>query len=157
MKLNRMIQMTIEVEIQKLTSITTVPPESKFRQWATAALRDLDEAELLIRIVDTQESRELNARFRNREQATNVLSFPADLPEEVDLPLLGDVIICAPLVEREAEQQGKVPLSHWAHLTIHGILHLLGYDHQTEDEAASMEALEISLLQSLDFPDPYHC
>jgi probable rRNA maturation factor len=147
--------MTIEVEIQRASSIPVVPSDPQFRQWAAAALRELDEAELLIRIVDLDESRELNFQFRNRNQATNVLSFPSELPEEIDLPLLGDVIICAPLVEEEARQQNKVPLAHWAHLTIHGILHLLGYDHQTEDEAADMEALEISLLRSLDFQDPY--
>lgn len=149
--------MTIEVEIQRTSSIPVVPSDPQFRLWAAAALRELDEAELLIRIVDLDESRELNFRFRNRNQATNVLSFPSELPEEIDLPLLGDVIICAPLVEEEARQQNKEPMAHWAHLTIHGILHLLGYDHQTEEEAADMETLEISLLRSLDFQDPYHC
>lgn len=149
--------MTIEVEIQRASSIPVVPSDPQFRQWAAAALRELDQAELLIRIVDLDESRELNFRFRNRNQATNVLSFPSELPEEIDLPLLGDVIICAPLVEEEARQQNKEPMAHWAHLTIHGILHLLGYDHQTEEEAADMETLEISLLRSLDFQDPYHC
>lgn len=149
--------MTIEVEIQRTSSIPVVPSDPQFRLWAAAALRELDEAELLIRIVDLDESRELNFQFRNRNQATNVLSFPSELPEEIDLPLLGDVIICAPLVEEEARQQNKEPMAHWAHLTIHGILHLLGYDHQTEEEAADMETLEISLLRSLDFQDPYHC
>ena len=148
--------MTIEVEIQRASSIPAVPSDPQFRQWAAAALMELDEAELLIRIVDLDESRELNFRFRNRNQATNVLSFPSELPEEIDLPLLGDVIICAPLVEAEAGQQNKEPMAHWAHLTIHGILHLLGYDHQTEDEAARMEALETSLLRSLDIQDPYY-
>jgi probable rRNA maturation factor len=148
--------MTIEVEIQKASSSSTVPSELKFRQWATVALHEFGDAELVVRIVDRDESQQLNARFRSRETATNVLSFPAELPEEVDLPLLGDVVICAPLVEQEAQEQNKLPESHWAHLTIHGILHLLGYDHQTEEEASRMESLEISLLQSLDFRDPYN-
>jgi len=148
--------MMIEVEIQKASSSSTVPSELKFRQWVTAALHEFGDAELVVRIVDRDESQQLNARFRSRETATNVLSFPAELPEEVDLPLLGDVVICAPLVEQEAQEQNKLPESHWAHLTIHGILHLLGYDHQTEEEAARMESLEISLLQSLDFRDPYN-
>ena len=150
------IQMTIEVEIQKASSSSTVPSDLKFRQWAAAALHGFGDAELVVRIVDRDESQQLNARFRNGETATNVLSFPAELPEEVDLPLLGDVVICAPLVEQEAQEQNKLPESHWAHLTIHGILHLLGHDHQTEEEAARMESLEISLLQSLDFRDPYN-
>lgn len=148
--------MTIEVEIQKASSSSTVPSDLKFRQWAAAALRECGDAELVVRIVDREESQQLNARFRSKEIATNVLSFPAELPEEVDLPLLGDVVICAPLVEQEAQEQNKLPESHWAHLTIHGILHLLGYDHQTDEEATRMESLEISLLQSLDFRDPYN-
>jgi probable rRNA maturation factor len=148
--------MTIEVEIQKASSSSTVPSDLKFRQWAAAALHGFGDAELVVRIVDREESQQLNARFRSRETATNVLSFPAELPEEVDLPLLGDVVICAPLVEQEAQEQNKLPESHWAHLTIHGILHLLGYDHQTDEEAARMELLEISLLQALDFRDPYN-
>ena len=156
MKLNRMIQMTIEVEIQKASSSSTVPSDLKFRQWAATALHGFGDAELVVRIVDRDESQQLNARFRSGETATNVLSFPAELPEEVDLPLLGDVVICAPLVEQEAQEQNKLPESHWAHLTIHGILHLLGYDHQTDEEATRMESLEISLLQSLDFRDPYN-
>ena len=148
--------MTIEVEIQKAFSSSAVPSDLKFRQWAAAALREFGDAELVVRIVDREESQQLNARFRSKETATNVLSFPAELPEEVDLPLLGDVVICAPLVEQEAQEQNKLPESHWAHLTIHGILHLLGYDHQTDEEATRMESLEISLLQSLDFRDPYN-
>ena len=150
------IQMTIEVEIQKAFSSSTVPSDLKFRQWAVAALREFGDAELVVRIVDREESQQLNARFRSKETATNVLSFPAELPEEIDLPLLVDVVICAPLVEQEAQEQNKLPESHWAHLTIHGILHLLGYDHQTDEEATRMESLEISLLQSLDFRDPYN-
>ena len=149
--------MTIDIVVQNACSFSEVPCDQKFEQWATVALQERGEAELLIRLVEKNESRQLNARYRNRDKATNVLSFPADLPQEIDLPLLGDVVICAPLVAQEAEQQNKSPESHWAHLTIHGTLHLLGYDHQTEEEAAEMESLETSLLQSIGFPDPYKC
>jgi probable rRNA maturation factor len=147
---------TIDIVVQNACSFSEVPCDQQFEQWATVALQERGEAEVLIRLVDKNESRQLNARYRNRDKATNVLSFPADLPQEIDLPLLGDVVICAPLVAQEAEQQNKSPESHWAHLTIHGTLHLLGYDHQTEEEAAEMESLETSLLQSIGFPDPYN-
>ena len=149
--------MTIDIVVQNACSFSEVPCDQKFEQWATVALQERGEAELLIRLVEKNESRQLNARYRNRDKPTNVLSFPADLPQEIDLPLLGDVVICASLVAQEAEQQNKSPESHWAHLTIHGTLHLLGYDHQTEEEAAEMESLETSLLQSIGFPDPYKC
>ncbi len=149
--------MTIDIVVQNACSFSEVPCDQQFEQWATVALQERGEAEVLIRLVDKNESRQLNARYRNRDKATNVLSFPADLPQEIDLPLLGDVVICAPLVAQEAEQQNKSPESHWAHLTIHGTLHLLGYDHQTEEEAAEMESLETSLLRSIGFPDPYKC
>ena len=147
--------MTIEVEVQRKTSISSLPSDQQFEQWATAVLRGQGEAELVIRLVDQDESRRLNEQFANRNKPTNVLSFPAGLPPSIGLPLLGDIVICAPLVEREAEDQNKTILAHWAHLTIHGILHLLGHDHQSEDEAADMEALETGLVQSFGFPDPY--
>ena len=146
--------MTIEVEVQRETSISSLPSDQQFEQWATAVLRSHGEAELVIRLVDQEESRRLNEQFANRNKPTNVLSFPAGLPPSIGLPLLGDIVICAPLVEREAEDQNKTILAHWAHLTIHGILHLLGHDHQSEDEAADMEALETGLVQSFGFPDP---
>ena len=147
--------MTIEVEVQRETSISSLPSDQQFEQWATAVLRGQGEAELVIRLVDQDESRRLNEQFANRNKATNVLSFPAGLPPSIELSLLGDIVICAPLVEREAEDQNKTILAHWAHLTIHGILHLLGHDHQTEEEAADMEALETGLVQSFGYPDPY--
>ena len=115
------------------------------------------DAELLIRLVDRRESRQLNTRYRHKNNATNVLSFPADLPEEVGLALLGDIVICAPVVAEEARDQHKTAEAHWAHLTIHGILHLLGHDHQLEEEAAEMESIESRILKSLGFPDPYLC
>jgi probable rRNA maturation factor len=147
--------MTIEVEVQRETSNSSVPSDQQFEQWATAALQGHGESELVIRVVDQEESRRLNEQFASRNKATNVLSFPAGLPPSIGLALLGDIVICAALVEREAEQQNKSIVAHWAHLTIHGILHLLGHDHQSDQEAANMEALETSLVQSFGFPDPY--
>jgi len=147
--------MTIEVEVQRETSNSSVPSDQQFEQWAAAALQGHGESELVIRVVDQEESRRLNEQFAKRNKATNVLSFPAGLPPSIDLALLGDIVICAPLVEREAEQQNKSVVAHWAHLTIHGILHLLGHDHQSDLEAANMEARETSLVQSFGFPDPY--
>ena len=99
--------------------------------------------------------RDLNARYRGKDRPTNVLSFPADLPEAVELPLLGDIVICAPVVHDEARQQGKSPAAHWDHMLIHGVLHLLGYDHESDREAEEMEALETRALQILGWPCPY--
>ena len=109
----------------------------------------------LPRIVDEAEGRALNERWRGRDHATNVLSFPAELPPGVALPLLGDLVVCAPVVAREAAEQGKAEADHWAHLVIHGTLHLLGFDHETEAEATVMEDLERALLAGLGIGDPY--
>lgn len=116
-----------------------------------------DRCELTIRIVGEAESRRLNRDYRNVDRPTNVLSFPCDLPTDVDGggDLLGDLVICAPVVEREADEQGRSRESHYAHMVIHGVLHLLGYDHQAEDEAQAMETLESSILGRLGYPDPY--
>lgn len=135
-----------------------LPAPASFRRWVQAALDGAghhDATELAIRVVDADEGRSLNAQYRGKDYATNVLSFPAELPEGVDLPLLGDLAICAPVVAREAAEQGKTEADHWAHLTVHGVLHLLGHDHQAEDEAERMEALETRILAGLGAPDPY--
>ena len=155
MRLNQRIPVKVEIEVQNATSFTPVPSSQQFEQWASAALRNHGDAELLIRLVDRQESRRLNDQYRHKNMATNVLSFPADLPEEVGLALLGDIVICTPIVAEEARAQHKTAEAHWAHLTIHGILHLLGHDHEAEEEASAMESLETRILQSLGFPDPY--
>src|SRR6185312_8382806 len=112
-----------------------LPAATSFRRWVEAALRGAKRrkpAELSIRIVDAAEGRTLNRDYRGKDYATNVLSFPAELPPGVVLPLIGDLAICAPVVQREAAEQGKLPRDHWAHLTVHGVLHLLGYDHIDE-------------------------
>ena len=147
--------MTIEVDVQNATAFEPLPEQAQFSHWVVTALQGKADAELTLRLVDRQESRDLNARFRGKDKPTNVLSFPAELPPGLGIPLLGDIVICAPLVGEEAESQGKSLQSHWAHLVIHGVLHLLGYDHQEEREAVEMEAIEVDLLASLGFGNPY--
>ncbi len=133
-----------------------LPTEGDFVSWLTLALTGKrEEAELSIRLVGTEESQGLNHQYRGKDKPTNVLSFPADLPPELELPLLGDLVICVPVVSEEAQEQGKEAIAHWAHMTIHGCLHLLGYDHINDDEAQIMEALETQLLNELGYPDPY--
>jgi probable rRNA maturation factor len=135
-----------------------LPAPASFRQWVAAALRGARRrkpAEVAIRIVGANEGQALNRDYRGKDYATNVLSFPAELPPGVDLPLIGDLAICAPVVAREAAEQGKKPRDHWAHLTVHGTLHLLGYDHIEDAEAEAMEALETRILAGLGITDPY--
>ncbi|HOV96783.1 MAG TPA: rRNA maturation RNase YbeY [Thermomonas sp.] len=137
-----------------------IPAAASFRKWVSAALAGrIREADLAIRIVDCEEGRALNRHYRGKDYATNVLSFPAELPEGlpkgVKLPLLGDLVICAPVVAREANEQGKPRNAHYAHLTVHGCLHLLGLDHIDPREAVAMEQLERDILAGLGLPDPY--
>ncbi|MCX7557087.1 rRNA maturation RNase YbeY [Xanthomonadaceae bacterium JHOS43] len=133
-----------------------LPASSSFRRWVTAALQDrVKRADLALRIVDEREGLALNRHYRGKDYATNVLSFPADLPEGVQLPVLGDIVLCAPVVAREAHEQGKRLHHHYAHLTVHGVLHLLGFDHEDEREAEAMEFLERQILAGLDIDDPY--
>jgi len=135
-----------------------LPAAASFRRWAEAALRGARRrkpAELAIRIVGLDEGRALNRDYRGKDYATNVLSFPAELPPGIALPLIGDLAICAPVVLREAAEQAKRPRDHWAHLTVHGVLHLLGYDHIDDGEAETMETLETRILAGLGIADPY--
>ena len=133
-----------------------VPAPASFRKWAAAAVEGrIRRADLAIRVVDTKEGAALNRHYRGKDYATNVLSFPADLPEGVQVPLLGDLVICAPVVVREAKEQKKPLAAHYAHLTIHGVLHLLGLDHEDEREAEAMELIERELLAGLGYADPY--
>jgi len=147
--------MTIDVDVQNATSFETLPDDAQFSLWVETALREHLVAELTLRLVDRDESQELNSRYRGKDKPTNVLSFPAELPPGLDIPLLGDIVICAPLVGEESEAQHKSSQAHWAHLVIHGVLHLLGHDHQDEQEAAEMEAIEVELLASLGYGNPY--
>ena len=137
-----------------------IPAAVSFRKWVAAALAGrIREADLAIRIVDEKEGRSLNHHYRGKDYATNVLSSPAELPEGlpkgVKLPLLGDLVLCAPVIAREAREQGKPLPAHYAHLTVHGTLHLLGWDHEDAREAEAMEQLEREILASMGLPDPY--
>ncbi len=151
--------MPVELDLQLATTAQELPSETQLRQWCELALRQRTApSELTIRIVDEAEGHELNHTWRGKDYPTNVLSFPADIPEGLlDIPLLGDLVICAPVVAREAAEQGKTASAHWAHLVIHGCLHLLGYDHLDDEEAEEMEGLERQLLAELGYPDPYDC
>lgn len=144
-----------ELAIQRETESESLPDDEDIRRFAAAALSDIDAPVVSLRIVDEPEGRELNRRWRDRDYATNVLSFPADLPEGTGINLLGDIVICAPVVEREAGEQGKTVEAHFAHLLIHGILHLRGFDHMSAEQAEAMESREVLLLADLGFPDPY--
>ena len=147
----------LELDLQIASDASALPSEAQFRTWCAIALRQRTaDSELTIRLVDEAEGRELNHTWRHKDYATNVLSFPADVPDELlDIPLLGDLVICVPVVEREAQEQAKASEAHWAHLVIHGCLHLLGYDHIEDEEAEEMEALERELLAELGHADPY--
>ncbi len=148
--------MTVSVDVQVADSSADVPGAEHFEAWLAAVLeRRRRGAELSVRIVDERESADLNERYRGKRGATNVLAFPADLPDEIGVPFLGDLVICRSVVEREAAEQGKTPEAHWAHMVVHGTLHLLGYDHGSDDEAAEMEALEVQILRRLGYADPY--
>ena len=147
----------LELDLQIASEAADLPSEAQFRTWCALALRQRSaDSELTIRLVDEPEGRELNNTWRHKDYATNVLSFPADVPDEMlDIPLLGDLVICVPVVEREAQEQAKTLDAHWAPLVIHGCLPLLGYDHIEDAEAEEMEALERELLAELGHPDPY--
>jgi len=142
-------------EIQRASNEADIPDAGRLSGWAAAAWRGAIDTEVTIRIVDEAESRALNAEYRHQPKPTNVLSFPFEAPMGVDVGLLGDLVICAPVVQREAQEQGKTPEAHWAHMVVHGMLHLQGYDHMTTDEAGRMETLETEILATLGFPNPY--
>ena len=146
----------LDVSVSYAAPRSGVPAATSFRKWVAAALRGrIREADLAIRIVGAKEGRALNRHYRGKDYATNVLSFPAELPEGVKMPLLGDLVICAPVVAREAKEQRKPVVAHYAHLTVHGVLHLLGWDHDDDKEAEAMEQLERDILAELGLPDPY--
>lgn len=149
------MHLTLDVQQQYLAK--GMPDETYFEQWVRAALSHQEQAaaEVSIRLVDRPESQELNLQYRGKDKPTNVLSFPAPSYPGMPNTHLGDLIICVPVVQDEARQQQKTLSAHFAHMTIHGILHLLGYDHLTDEQAKQMENLEISLLETLGFGNPY--
>ncbi|HHF5989859.1 TPA: rRNA maturation RNase YbeY [Haemophilus influenzae] len=148
---------SVLVDLQIATeNIEGLATEEQIVQWATGAVQpEGNEVEMTVRIVDEAESHELNLTYRGKDRPTNVLSFPFECPDEVELPLLGDLVICRQVVEREAAEQEKPLMAHWAHMVVHGCLHLLGYDHIEDDEAEEMESLETQIMQGLGFDDPY--
>jgi len=148
--------MAIKVDLQNDAALASVPRKQQFQKWVAAALQEShSELEQTIRIVDETESRDLNSRFRDKDNATNVLAFPSD-SDLLDYDCLGDLVICAPILVAEATTQGKPVEAHWAHLVVHGMLHLQGFDHNKDDETAQMEALEIKILIILGYTNPYN-
>ena len=145
----------LTVDIQNVTDEPGTPGDQVLYQWANAGWQQSHDSEVTIRIVDTDESADLNNRYRGKKGPTNVLSFPFEAPAGITLPLAGDLVICAPVVKREAEQQNKSLDAHWAHMVVHGMLHLQGFDHIDDTDAEVMEALEIKLLNQLGFCNPY--
>ncbi|VAW94688.1 Metal-dependent hydrolase YbeY, involved in rRNA and/or ribosome maturation and assembly [hydrothermal vent metagenome] len=147
---------SVVVDVQWAVDKTGLPADADINNWVTMVVgAHQAEAELTVRIVDAQEITALNSQYRNQDKATNVLSFPADKDLPVAIPLLGDLVICAEVVALEAAEQNKTSTAHWAHMVIHGCLHLLGYDHIERDQAEQMEQKEINYMQKLDFPNPY--
>jgi probable rRNA maturation factor len=150
--------MTLIVDIQMASASEEAPDPQSIERWIGAAIGDQREStELSVRIVDAEEGKALNEQFRGSTGATNVLSFPFENESPQPLPLIGDIVICAPVVAKEAREQNKALNAHWAHMIIHGVLHLLGYDHQNENDANLMESLETKIMQGLGFPPPYSC
>lgn len=156
-KMTTETEMSLMINLQIAVSSEQIPDKNKFQLWADAAADACacGNQELTIRVTDMNESAELNSRYRNRASATNVLSFPFEDPPGVDTEILGDLVICAPLVQREADEQHKSVEAHWAHLLVHGVLHLCGYDHIDAVQAEEMEALETSILTGLGYSPPY--
>ncbi len=148
--------MSIDLDVQIASENKQLPDQRQLLQWVEQALNNVREnAELTIRIVDEAESQTLNNDYRGKNKPTNVLSFPFEGPEGIELDLLGDLVICAPVVAQEAADQQKEIHNHWAHMVIHGTLHLLGYDHIEDDQAQEMESLETKLLAQIGIADPY--
>jgi probable rRNA maturation factor len=146
-----------KIVIQRATSHSNIPSRYYFQRWIDLVLdSEKKKGEITIRIVDEKESKQLNHRYRHKNKPTNVLSFPFEDSQYFKLSALGDLVICAPVIEKEAYQQNKNMLAHWAHMVIHGTLHLLGYDHVKENEAEIMEKKEILLLERIGFENPYH-
>jgi probable rRNA maturation factor len=146
-----------KIAIQVASQDKDIPSSAVLRKWTKLVLLDqkADDKELTLRIVDKAEIQELNKTYRHKDKPTNVLSFPMDSPPGVQIPILGDIILCSTVIKEEAQAQDKSLTAHWAHMVVHGTLHLLGFDHIKQQDAMLMEKLEIALLHQLGFPDPY--
>ena len=150
-----MSQVILDLQIA-CEDATGLPDEAQFQTWLNAVVPQFqEESEVTVRLVDEAESHDLNLTYRGMDKPTNVLSFPFEAPPGIDMPLLGDLIICRQVVEREAREQEKPLDAHWAHMVVHGSLHLLGYDHIEDDEAEEMEGIETEIMLALGFDDPY--
>ncbi|CCN46425.1 putative metallopeptidase [Vibrio nigripulchritudo MADA3029] len=149
--------MSIKLDLQlAVENENGLPSEAQLNEWLTKTVSQFQkDAEVTIRIVDEEESHQLNHEYRGKDKPTNVLSFPFEAPPGIEMNLLGDLIICKQVVELEAKEQEKTVLAHWAHMVVHGSLHLLGYDHIEDEEAEEMESLETEIMQSMGFEDPY--
>ncbi|MEH8020062.1 rRNA maturation RNase YbeY [Rheinheimera metallidurans] len=148
--------MAIILDLQLASTADNLPLETEIQQWLEAAILPFQaEAEVTVRIVDNNESQQLNLAYRGKDKPTNVLSFPFQCPPGIELSLLGDLVICAPVVVTEAKEQSKRLTAHWAHMVVHGSLHLLGFDHINDDDAEQMETEEVTILQQLGFTNPY--
>lgn len=145
------------ITVQRTINKNDMPPLHYLKRWAKQTLKSkMETAELNIRVIGQSEMTELNSQYRHKAYPTNVLSFPFDMPEDIEeTPFLGDIVICAPVVNQEAIDQNKTQDAHWAHMVVHGTLHLLGYDHETEADANIMEPEEIQILHTLGFANPY--
>jgi len=147
----------VELTVQQCSTTNNIPKVTDFKQWVYAALQNENTtaAEITIRLVDEGEGAQLNHQYRNKNSATNVLSLQYPVPESAPMAVLGDLVLCVPVISSEAKKQQKSLTTHFAHLTVHGTLHLLGYDHQNLDDAEAMESLEIQILAKLGFSNPY--
>ena len=149
--------MTGVVDIQLADGSTKTPDAQQIRGWVAAVFTTLKRSplSLTVRVVGEEEMTKLNRRYRGRNQSTNVLSFPVEPLPGMHTDLLGDIVVCGPVVDREAAIQHKSPMGHWAHMVVHGLLHLFGYDHESDQDVMAMEALEKSVLEGLGYSDPY--
>ena len=149
------MSVTVEISINPSSSDDDVPEPALLQAWATAAYLKTLPAIASLLVTTPEEIQQLNKQYRDKDKATNVLSFPMLSPEEVDVCLLGDIALCAAVINREAKQQSKAENAHWAHMVVHGMLHLQGFDHIDNQEAEEMEQLEIKILNQLGFDNPY--
>ncbi|WP_410500153.1 rRNA maturation RNase YbeY [Chitinibacter sp. S2-10] len=148
----------IEISIQNESALSPIPRKKLLKEWLRAALgAQVEMAQITLRFVDAEEGQTLNREFRQKDYATNVLTFTydEDMPQIDGLPLMGDLVFCGSVIEREALEQGKPLLAHYCHLVVHGALHLQGFDHIEDDEAETMESLETQIVMSLGYDDPY--
>jgi probable rRNA maturation factor len=151
------MSVTVELAISKIADAKkmSIPDQESFQLWAESSCLDDDDAIASLQIVGRDEIQHLNKTYRDKDTPTNVLSFPMQLPDEVDIKILGDLALCVDVIDEEARAQGKSLHAHWAHMVVHGMLHLQGYDHVEDSDAKVMEAMEVDILRKLGFENPY--